>query len=316
MAKLKLFFGLAIVAHLLAGVASSALAQRSAPSFRTAPQQRAKPCPNGRHIRVAVAQIRDARTLVLSDGQVVTLKGLQPPDVTDVPGAGANGWPLAQSEIARLRSDLVGTNITIIFAGRRDRYGRRPVHAFTGNDRSANGDWLQAELIRSGRARFNPESLRTACAETLFELEQTARRAKVGLWSLAAYAVRSARRPDLLMRLRNTFQIVEGKVVSAKSVRGKIFLNFGRDWRQDFTAAISKRQLRYFKRRGWDPLSLKGRRIRVRGWIERYGGPFIDIRHTHQIEVIGGWKRRPRRSRRRPQYENRPSREGPGGQQI
>ena len=40
-----------------------------------------------------------------------------------------------------------------------------------------------------------------------------------------------------------------------------------------------------FPDQGLDPLTLEGRRIRVRGWIDSYNGPVISADHPQMIEV-------------------------------
>ncbi len=251
---------------------------------RRSDTRKAKPCLSRRKRPIVVTQVRDARTLVLADGQVVVLKGVLPPSAADVPGANVGQWPAGQTTFEAVRARLAGQSASIIFAGRRDRYGRRAVHlVLTSAD--AAPIWFQEDLVREGLARFDPEGMRTRCAERLARAETAARKAKRGLWRIASYQPRSALQTESLLRVQSTFQIVEGRVRSAKSVRGRVFLNFGDNWRNDFTAAISKRQMRYFERLRIDPLLFEGRNVTVRGWIERYGGPFIDIRHTHQISV-------------------------------
>ena len=42
-----------------------------------------------------------------------------------------------------------------------------------------------------------------------------------------------------------------------------------------------------FEAAGLDFKSLEGKKIRVRGWVEKHGGPRIDTTRTGQIEVIG-----------------------------
>ena len=41
-----------------------------------------------------------------------------------------------------------------------------------------------------------------------------------------------------------------------------------------------------FREAGTDPLSLEGKRIRVRGWLKRCNGPMIAATHPKQIEVV------------------------------
>lgn len=264
-------------------------------SAQPGPQAREdRKCPSGRRFAAVVASLRDARTVVLDDGSVFTLKGILPPRASDSPGTVDGQWPIADEAESEIRSLLLGAQVEVSIAGKRDRYGRRDVHLFLSRD-GDEPEWLQKRLLENGLARFDPESLRTRCAQILSAAERQARRSRRGLWKLAAYRHRSALQEGQLLRLQSTFQLVEGKIVSAKSVRGRVFLNFGKDWRNDFTAGIRKSQMRYFERLQLDPLELEGRNVIVRGWIERYGGPYIEIRHTHQIEVIGGWRQRKER---------------------
>jgi hypothetical protein len=43
----------------------------------------------------------------------------------------------------------------------------------------------------------------------------------------------------------------------------------------------------YFEAAGVTLASLESRRVRVRGWVERRGGPRINVLRVGQIEVIG-----------------------------
>jgi hypothetical protein len=42
-----------------------------------------------------------------------------------------------------------------------------------------------------------------------------------------------------------------------------------------------------FSAAGMDPLALKGRRVRIRGWLESRDGPFVELVSPGQIEVLG-----------------------------
>ena len=33
-------------------------------------------------------------------------------------------------------------------------------------------------------------------------------------------------------------------------------------------------------------MTLKGQKVRVRGWVESYNGPFIEAAHPNQIEIF------------------------------
>ena len=91
-----------------------------------------------------------------------------------------------------------------------------------------------------------------------------------------------------LSRLAGSFQLIEGRVTDAVRIKGQVYLNFGQDWRSDFTITLKAKVARQFAKAGVDPLSLKGRmvRVRVRGWLKKYNGPMIEASHPEQIEVI------------------------------
>ena len=94
-------------------------------------------------------------------------------------------------------------------------------------------------------------------------------------------------RPKPLRATAGTFQIVEGVVKSADVRGGRAYLNFGADWRTDFTATISPADMKLFRASGIDPRRLAGKRVRVRGWIQSLNGPEIEIAEPEQIEVLG-----------------------------
>jgi len=55
--------------------------------------------------------------------------------------------------------------------------------------------------------------------------------------------------------------------LAAEQVGGRIYLNFGDDWRTDFTVSVAPVDNDLFEEAGIDLLSLAGQRIRIRGWL-------------------------------------------------
>ena len=72
--------------------------------------------------------------------------------------------------------------------------------------------------------------------------------------------------------------------MSVRERGATIYVNFGRRWTEDFTVTISKRNERSFTAAGFELKKLAGRRVRVRGWIEERGGPWIEAARPEQIE--------------------------------
>jgi hypothetical protein len=125
-----------------------------------------------------------------------------------------------------------------------------------------------------------------ACARALLAEEQAARAAKLGLWGEAYYVISKAEDPAEVLKDRGRFALVEGKVLSVRESGGTIYVNFGRRWSDDFTVTIAKRNERAFAAAGLQPKSLAGRRVRIRGWIEERGGPWVDAARPEQIEIV------------------------------
>src|SRR5262249_52294990 len=145
--------------------------------------------------------------------------------------------------------------------------------------------WTQAELVAAGAARVATHAGDRACTAELLRRERAARAAGRGLWSDPSEKPLEAEDPAALAAARGRFAIVEGKVLSVRESGGTIYVNFGRRWSEDFTATIAKRNERAFTAAGLEPKSLAGRRIRVRGWIEERGGPWVDAVRPEQVEL-------------------------------
>jgi hypothetical protein len=125
-----------------------------------------------------------------------------------------------------------------------------------------------------------------ACAAELFAREREARAAGRGLWADPRYAVLRAGDPAAIRKERGRLAIVEGRVLSVRESGGTIYVNFGRRWSQDFTVTIAKRSARSFAAAGLAPPSLAWREVRVRGWVEERGGPWIEATSPEQFEFV------------------------------
>lgn len=232
----------------------------------------------------AVVRVLDGETLALDDGSQVRLIGALAPRALDA-GADEGTWPLAEAAKSALEELSLGRSVELGFAGRRtDRYGRLMAQVFVRTDDKRL--WLQGEMLRQGHARAYALPGSSDCLDDLVAAEKQAREARLGLWGHASYQIRPANRHWELLRFRSTYQLVEGEVLATADVRGRIYLNFGEDWRQDFTITVQPSNRRQFAEAGMDLLALKSRRVLVRGWIERRGGPLIEVYHPAQLEIL------------------------------
>lgn len=241
------------------------------------------PAPDGltRGETVRVASVVKGDSVLLEDGRQVRLVGVQAP-VMSLGRARVADWPLAEESRATLIDLVDGRPVVLAYGESRiDRHDRVLAHLI----RAEDGLWVQGAQLAAGMARvYSFADNRLAVAEML-AVEDAARRAGRGLWAHPFYAVRDA---EALARSRERdgFLLVEGTVLSAEQVRGRAFLNFGQDWRQDFAVTIAPSDMRLFREAGIDPLALSGARVRVRGWVRDFRGPRIDVTHPEQIEVL------------------------------
>ena len=226
-----------------------------------------------------VVAVIDGDTLVLEDGSEVRLVGIQAPKLP-LGRPDFIAQPLAQQAKEALEAMTLGRTVALSYGGRRiDRWGRRLAHL-----RDDAGRWIQGELLASGLARVYTFRDNTALAEDMLDAERTARAGGRGIWGDPFFAVRTVAETEDFI---DTFQIVEGEVLDAAVVRGRAYLNFGEDWRSDFTVTVAPKDRRAFKAAGIDLESLAGSVVRVRGWLDSYNGPQIVLTHPEQLEILG-----------------------------
>lgn len=165
----------------------------------------------------------------------------------------------------------------------RDRYDRALAQVHTLRPDGREDIWVQAEMVRLGLARVMTWPGDRVDAPALLELEREARTYGRGLWSHEAYAIRRPD-PDPLAQYVDSFQIVEGIITQTAEVRGQTYLNFGADYRTDFTVTVARKHRKRFA--DMDLLGLEGARVRVRGWIELFNGPMIWLSHPERLEIL------------------------------
>jgi len=220
-----------------------------------------------RFVTAGSATVRAATLdgIALDDGRIVRLAGI---------------------ELSAAPELAAGTAIVLKRLGAEtDRYGRVQAHVFLTDDNGAER-WFQADLVARGIARVSSRVGDPACAKRLLGHENSARAARLGLWAEPVYVIGKAEEPAGVLESRGRFTLVEGKVGSVRESGGTIYVNFGRRWSEDFTVTIAKRNERAFAAAGLVPKSLNGRRVRIRGWIEERGGPWVEAARPEQIEVL------------------------------
>ncbi len=225
-----------------------------------------------------VVEVIDGDTVRLASGEQVRLVGIQAPKLA-LGRANFDPWPLAPEAKAALEALVLDRRVRLSHGGReRDRHGRLLAHLHL-----ADGRWVQGALLEAGFARVYSFRDNRARVFEMLALEAEARTAGRGIWGEPFYRVLTPLEAEGPI---GSFQIVEGRVVAAAIVKRRGYLNFGVDWRDDFTISIAGRDLRLFEKAGIAIADYQGRRVRVRGWLESFNGPMIEVTHPEQIELL------------------------------
>jgi micrococcal nuclease len=229
-----------------------------------------------------VAGVVDGDTVVLAEpvdgAREVRLVGIQAPKLP-LGRAGFPTWPLAEAAKRFLEGLVQGREVRLGYGGQRVDRSKRRLAQLHRDD----GLWVQGEMLRAGMARVYTFADNRSLAAEMLALEEEARAAGRGIWADPFYAVRGAEAAGGDV---DSFQLVEGRVYDASRVKTRVYLNFGSDWRSDFTAALDSKAQRLFAQAGIDPLAYRGRTVRIRGWLRSVNGPLIDVSHPEQIELL------------------------------
>jgi len=230
-----------------------------------------------------LAAIEPGGVLALVDGRRWRLAFLRLPDpMTDLPASGwleagpVEPWRKA-AEAAIAAAFAAGGLEGEPIAESTDRYGAVPMVI----DLPAGGT-LQEHLLAAGLARLDLAGLAPG-AEPLQRAERSAREARLGIWAAAPYRVRHE--GDVGAWL-GTFQLVQARIHRAARVGGNVFVNFGPDYRSDFTVLFKDAAARRFLRSVGPLPDLAGCAVLVRGWIEYWNGPLIAAMDPDQMEFL------------------------------
>ncbi|MBI3678607.1 MAG: thermonuclease family protein [Proteobacteria bacterium] len=238
-------------------------------------------------IEVADAPIVRAErngVLVVSDGRAVKVEGLLLPQGSRDHAPGF----LADQAISTLNDFARGHRATLaVHVPKEDRYDRVRAQVFF---EDLDEPWLQVAMLRRGLARVNVAADRPECASELYAAEREARDKRFGLWASSAYAIRT---PQTVARDVGTFQLVEGMVVTVVTRDGRAYLNFGADWKNDFTVTIAPENMANFRNAYVTPADYQGKFVRVRGFVKQQNGAEIDIATPNAIEIIEAPSMRP-----------------------
>jgi endonuclease YncB( thermonuclease family) len=249
---------------------------------------KSKKAPGGQVFTAQVVRILDGDTVVLADDRRVRLLDINAPELSH-DGRAAEPYGLEASRY--LKSLVFGQTLTFQTGAQpTDRFGRVLAQAYL-----PGGGWVNGTMVRDGFAHVYTFADNAMYPQQLLAYEAQARAAKRGLWALNRWQVRDAAKccsdEDV-----GTFKLVEGTVRTTALVKRpkytRTYLNFGSEWRTDFSAFVDKRDEKYFRKVGIDDIGryYKGKHVRVRGQLQPVNGVLVRVTHPAQIEVIDDGK--------------------------
>lgn len=228
-----------------------------------------------------VAQVIDGDTLRLNTGYVVRLLDINTPEL---PHAGQSGQPLAGQAKAALSAMVLGKPVQVQLGKRvYDPYDRVLGHVFL-NQTDPNR-WVNGGMVAAGLAHVYTFPDNRLYGPELLALEEQARAAQRGLWALPRWQVQPATTCCSRQQM-GSFVLVQGQVKRVAVVRDRTYLNFGEDWRTDFSVAVDKRDSKAFKQAGIKNFNeLVGKSVVVRGVAQPVNGTQIRVTHPEQLRL-------------------------------
>lgn len=152
------------------------------------------------------------------------------------------------------------------------------------NDPAAGG-W-RSMLLSAGLVMLVPETGQDV--SKLIGMEDTAIKSRSGMWSdlggrTAYYVVAQgaglAKTPTARDAI-GKFAVIDGTIKSIEHQEWRSYLNFGSNWREDFTIALDAATRDAFAPNGDFQGTFQdwiGKKVRVRGVIENRGGPYVAL---------------------------------------
>ena len=213
----------------------------------------------------------------LPDNTILRLQDIKAPEFWPQ-GSPYKSWPYGSRSKSALNDYLSGYTLTAFCNKKHKTHsGDTLAHIKRGKE------WVQQWMVKNGHAYVFPAFGVGLQSQELRGDEALARQANIGLWASNEATTVSATSDQLRP---SWFQLVRGTVISANSVRKTHYLNFGDNWRKDFTVQFGNKVEKQLQALEISVRSLKGKTLEVRGYVEWSAGPKIIVTHADQIRII------------------------------
>ena len=225
-----------------------------------------------------VTKVYDGDTVMTEDGRKIRLLAIDTPERGFKDSAGVyhkSPAPFADRAAERLKGLAEGQQCSFSFdRQQQDRYGRTLAFMV------CRGVDVNRTMLAEGLASVMIYPPNDARKDEFLSVQRAAQSAGAGLWAGGIVPA------DTAGKHVNELRVVRGRVRSVSPQKAMIYLNFGADYKTDFTVGIRRRDWPLFAAVGVrDPKAYEGKEVSVTGRIRDRNGPYIDITIPEQIAV-------------------------------
>ena len=228
---------------------------------------------------IKVVEVIDGDTVKLENGKILRYIGIDAPETRKKIKEKwtYNPAPFAEEAKEYNKKLVEGKYIRVDFDVKKiDEYGRLLGYVFVDNT------FVNAKLLEEGLAVLYTRPPNVKYVDLFVKLQKKARQEEKGLWGNCKVIDASS-----AYKFIGQIRTVRGRVLSTYRSQNCIFLNFGKEWRKDFTVVIFKENWDYFKRKGIDPVVFyKNKMVEVTGRIREYNGPEIIVNLPEEIIIL------------------------------
>ena len=244
------------------------------------------PCGHASAYKGVVVSLDDVRTIVLEGGARVQLSGILPPLAVRGDDELQTDESLDDAFVA-LQHLVVGKGVILVPSSPpKTRYGIGLAHVFVDRGVVEDATWVQGELVRLGLVRAWEPVGQSNCFEPLRALEHLAIEGGKGLWSRPAFWAVDAQDLTTLLLRRGTYQRIRGRVITLGRQKKRSYINFGTDWKRDFTISIPNALLRDDPEFAKTVSRLEGQIVEIRGWLDVKNGPIIELERPSDLRKL------------------------------
>lgn len=221
-----------------------------------------------------VVQVINGKNFTLATGKTVRLASIQVPNKAR--SSDEKDEPQSHEAFKALQQQLEGKTVQLeSIDSAEDRHGRMIAWVY-----DEQGAFVQCEILKRGMGWVYSFFDSADKAKELLACEAEAEKSKLGVWGEPNYAVLDADHAESAI---SQFRLVQGTVKKVEDHVNTVYINFGEDWKTDFTIIVDLKDTEHFAT-GWLH-NLEGKKVRVRGWVFDKNGPAIELTHPEQLEI-------------------------------